>query len=141
MIDYDIGIKCPYCKSVRNRVLSTKTTQSNCQRRRRECTDCGRRFNTFEVISEDVPSRRYIDIDVNEVEAEQILSGKLSSWIIKNCEVEVGDWLQFKVHNIDNECISSTLDGMKFVVTCTLYGTEYGLSDNCSMCGFTKIQQ
>lgn len=44
-------MKCPYC-SAESKVLESRHTEDNSIRRRRECTVCGKRFNTFERIEE-----------------------------------------------------------------------------------------
>lgn len=44
-------MKCPYCSSSLNKVTDKRESQgANVTRRRRECTDCGKRFTTFERI-------------------------------------------------------------------------------------------
>lgn len=44
-------LKCPYC-SHESKVLESRHTEDHTIRRRRECTECGKRFNTFERIEE-----------------------------------------------------------------------------------------
>ncbi len=44
-------MKCPYCGSASHRVTDKRETASGDSiRRRRECTECGKRFTTFERI-------------------------------------------------------------------------------------------
>jgi transcriptional repressor NrdR len=43
-------MKCPYCGSESVKTLETRDTQNNVVRRRKECTNCGRRFTTYEYI-------------------------------------------------------------------------------------------
>ena len=44
-------MRCPYCHSVNDKVVNSRTCQDgDAIRRRRECLDCGRRFTTFEYI-------------------------------------------------------------------------------------------
>jgi len=43
-------MKCPYCGSESIKTLETRDSQNNVVRRRKECTDCGRRFTTYEYI-------------------------------------------------------------------------------------------
>lgn len=48
-------MKCPFCTAPDSRVVDSRTTDDgNSIRRRRECTACGKRFTTYEVI-EKVP--------------------------------------------------------------------------------------
>jgi transcriptional repressor NrdR len=46
-------MRCPSCDSPRNRVVDTRTSRGGrAVRRRRECTDCGTRFTTYEYVEE-----------------------------------------------------------------------------------------
>lgn len=44
-------MKCPYC-GCESKVLESRHTEEGSIRRRRECSACGKRFNTFEKIEE-----------------------------------------------------------------------------------------
>ncbi len=44
-------MRCPYCKQLDSRVIDSRgADDGNSIRRRRECTSCGRRFTTYEVV-------------------------------------------------------------------------------------------
>ena len=44
-------MKCPVCNSPDSRVLDSRPVEENASiKRRRECTHCGRRFTTYEVV-------------------------------------------------------------------------------------------
>jgi transcriptional repressor NrdR len=43
-------MKCPYCGSEDLRTLETRDSQNNAVRRRKQCTNCERRFTTYEYI-------------------------------------------------------------------------------------------
>lgn len=46
-------MRCPECDSTENRVVDTRTSRGGrAVRRRRECSDCGRRFTTYEYVEE-----------------------------------------------------------------------------------------
>lgn len=46
-------MRCPRCDSPQNRVVDTRTSRGGrALRRRRECTDCGLRFTTYEYVEE-----------------------------------------------------------------------------------------
>ncbi|WP_418790550.1 transcriptional regulator NrdR [Phosphitispora sp. TUW77] len=46
-------MKCPFCGFIESKVLDSRPADDgNAIRRRRECTDCGRRFTTYEKIDE-----------------------------------------------------------------------------------------
>lgn len=44
-------MKCPYC-GAESKVLESRHAEENTIRRRRECTACAKRFNTFERLEE-----------------------------------------------------------------------------------------
>lgn len=44
-------MRCPFCKSVHDRVLDSRTSHNgDLVRRRRKCIDCKRRFTTYERV-------------------------------------------------------------------------------------------
>lgn len=44
-------MRCPFCRSLSDKVVNSRTCQDGDSiRRRRECLDCGRRYTTFEYI-------------------------------------------------------------------------------------------
>jgi len=46
-------VKCPYCKENRDKVIDSRSSEaSRVIRRRRQCLACGRRFTTYEKVSE-----------------------------------------------------------------------------------------
>jgi transcriptional repressor NrdR len=48
-------MRCPYCFSLDNRVLDSRTVEDgNAIRRRRECDKCAKRFTTYERFEETV---------------------------------------------------------------------------------------
>lgn len=47
---------CPYCNAVDTKVIDSRLAAEGSQvRRRRQCTECGERFTTFEVIEVVMP--------------------------------------------------------------------------------------
>jgi transcriptional repressor NrdR len=49
-------MKCPYCGSLRDRVIdSRQSKEGDVIRRRRLCLDCNKRFTSYERIEESVP--------------------------------------------------------------------------------------
>lgn len=49
-------MKCPFCHEIDNRVIDSRLSKdSNMIRRRRECSDCNRRFTTYERVEEMMP--------------------------------------------------------------------------------------
>lgn len=45
-------MKCPYCGSENTKVIDKRISDNNENRRRRECSDCNKRFTTYEKIDE-----------------------------------------------------------------------------------------
>ena len=46
-------MKCPYCTLIENKVIDSRLSKDGRTiRRRRECSDCGRRFTTYEKLEE-----------------------------------------------------------------------------------------
>jgi transcriptional repressor NrdR len=44
-------MKCPYCSARKNKVIDSRSAQNDTSiRRRRECTNCNRRFTTYEHV-------------------------------------------------------------------------------------------
>lgn len=75
-------MKCPYCGMLDTKVIDSRLSrEGDTIRRRRECTHCGRRFNTFESI-EDVPMM----IVKKDGRRELFIREKIRSGIIKACE-------------------------------------------------------
>jgi transcriptional repressor NrdR len=43
-------MKCPYCGSENLKTLETRDSLDNTVRRRKECSDCGKRFTSYEYV-------------------------------------------------------------------------------------------
>ncbi|MEM3697141.1 MAG: transcriptional regulator NrdR [Candidatus Bathyarchaeia archaeon] len=43
-------MKCPYCGSENIKTLETRDSPDNTVRRRKECSECGKRFTTYEYV-------------------------------------------------------------------------------------------
>jgi transcriptional repressor NrdR len=49
-------MRCPYCSKIENKVIDSRLSKDGRTiRRRRECTECGRRFTTYEKLEEILP--------------------------------------------------------------------------------------
>ena len=49
-------MKCPFCNSLKDKVIDSRSTKDDAEiRRRRECEDCGGRYTTYERIEEVMP--------------------------------------------------------------------------------------
>ncbi|MFB6088310.1 MAG: transcriptional regulator NrdR [Candidatus Aenigmatarchaeota archaeon] len=74
-------MKCPYCSNKETKVIDTREIDSkNSVRRRRECTECGKRFTTYEEIQ-----NNFWIIKRNGDE-EKYDREKLKTGILKACE-------------------------------------------------------
>ena len=75
-------MKCRYCASTESRVIDSRPTEDGSAiRRRRECTNCGKRFTTYEKI-EEIP----IMVVKRDGRREQFDSEKIRIGIRKACE-------------------------------------------------------
>lgn len=75
-------MRCPYCASLNDKVVNSRTCQDGESiRRRRECLDCGKRFTTFEYIE---PAELHV-IKSND-QRESFDRRKLRAGIWKACE-------------------------------------------------------
>ena len=73
-------MKCPYCAE-ESKVIESRHTEDDSIRRRRECTVCGKRFNTFERL--EVPPLIVIKKDGRR---ETFDRNKVLGGVLKACE-------------------------------------------------------
>ena len=74
-------MNCPVCSAPDSRVLDSRPAENNSIRRRRECTACGKRFTTYEVV-ETVP----LTVIKKDGTREIFDRHKLESGLLKACE-------------------------------------------------------
>ena len=75
-------MRCPYCGQADSRVVDSRAADDGTTiRRRRECTGCGRRFTTYEVV-EKVP----LMVIKNDGRREPFQQEKLLTGLIRSCE-------------------------------------------------------
>lgn len=55
------GMVCPACKSESTRVRDSRPAEAGTIRRRRRCLACQKRFTTYEVVSESLPSPKAVE--------------------------------------------------------------------------------
>jgi len=75
-------MKCPFCSNAESKVLDSRPTdEGSAIRRRRECSQCGKRFTTYEKIE-------YIPILVVKKDGrrEAFDRSKIMSGLMKACE-------------------------------------------------------
>ena len=107
IITEDEFMKCVYCGSEESKVIDSRSSEElNAIRRRRECLDCGRRFNTYETI-EVTPMM----VVKSNGDRERYAPEKVKAGILKACEkrpVSIAD-VDTLVSNI-NKRVYSTLE-------------------------------
>ncbi|MDO7787990.1 transcriptional regulator NrdR [Desulforamulus aquiferis] len=75
-------MRCPFCSFPESRVLDSRPADEGCSiRRRRECSDCGKRFTTYEKIDE-LP----LVVVKKDGRREVFDRSKLLAGLIKACE-------------------------------------------------------
>lgn len=75
-------MKCPFCGFEESKVIDSRPTDEGERiRRRRECTQCGKRFTTYEII-ENVP----IIVVKKDKSREEFDRDKLVRGILRSCE-------------------------------------------------------
>ena len=75
-------MKCMYCGNLESKVVDSRQSDDGTViRRRRECTNCGRRYTTYETV-ETTP----ILVIKNNGNRQAFDAGKLKNGIVKSCE-------------------------------------------------------
>lgn len=75
-------MRCRYCQNLDSKVIDSRPNEDGTSiRRRRECTNCGRRFTTFERI-EEAP----VMVVKRDGRREELDREKIASGIRKACE-------------------------------------------------------
>ena len=75
-------MRCPFCKKADSRVIDSRAADDgNTIRRRRECTGCGKRFTTYEVVEK-------IPLMVIKKDGRRVVfdRDKLMNGIIRSCD-------------------------------------------------------
>ncbi|MBT3721006.1 transcriptional repressor NrdR [archaeon] len=109
-------MKCPYCGSLKTKVVDKRETEKDkATRRRRECLDCEKRFTTYERI--EFISLTVIKKNGNIVpfEREKIIKGIIKACekrdvSLKDIETIVSD-IEFHIKNKSTTNIPSSLIG------------------------------
>lgn len=99
-------MRCPFCSFPESRVLDSRPAdEGNSIRRRRECSECGRRFTTYERVDE-----RPLVVVKKDGRREVFDRAKLLAGLMKACEkrhVPV-QRIEDTVHYIERELRSHT---------------------------------
>ena len=108
-------MKCPYCSHPESKVIDSRPVpEGNSIRRRRECLECGKRFNTFEIVE-------YVQIIVIKKDGSKELfdKTKLLGGLLKACQKrpvkaeEIVSDIEAELHNtMKNEVTTKELGEM-----------------------------
>ena len=75
-------MRCPFCKQPDSRVIDSRAADEGTTiRRRRECSKCGRRFTTYEVVE-----RLPLMVVKRDNRREPFSRAKLLTGIIRSCD-------------------------------------------------------
>jgi transcriptional repressor NrdR len=75
-------MRCPFCGEQETKVTDSRAADDGCSvRRRRECTACGRRFTTYEVVD-----RTPLLVIKKDGSREEFDRNKILAGIMKACE-------------------------------------------------------
>jgi transcriptional repressor NrdR len=75
-------VKCPFCDQLENRVIDSRLSKDgHAIRRRRECSECKRRFTTYERVEITIPL-----VIKKDGRREHFDRDKLKSGILKACQ-------------------------------------------------------
>lgn len=75
-------MKCPFCGDINSKVIDSRPTEDACAiRRRRECTECAKRFTTYEKL-EEIP----LVVVKKDGTRELFSRNKVLNGIIRACE-------------------------------------------------------
>ncbi|MBD3189440.1 MAG: anaerobic ribonucleoside-triphosphate reductase [Candidatus Heimdallarchaeota archaeon] len=109
-------MKCPYCQAANSKVIETRLSHDmKSYRRRRECSQCGKRYTTYERV-EDVK----LTIVKKDKRREAFDREKVKSGIVKACEKrpisleeieEIVDEIESELRQMDEIEIESTVIG------------------------------
>ena len=94
-------MKCPFCGFKEDRVIDSRSTQDDSSiRRRRECTQCGRRFTTYEYV-EKIP----LMVIKSDGRREPFNRQKIMDGLLRSCQkrpVSIGQ-LEVLVDEVEKE--------------------------------------
>jgi len=101
-------MRCPFCESMRTRVLDSRPFNDGKQiRRRRECEQCNKRFTSFEIIEQKPIIVVKKDGGREEFDRHKLIRGLLRAGEKRSVPIEVWENLVDAIEReIQNEMIS-----------------------------------
>ncbi|UCC66766.1 MAG: transcriptional repressor NrdR [Deltaproteobacteria bacterium] len=120
-------MRCPYCSSLRNRVIDSRLSKEGDEiRRRRLCSDCKRRFTTYEKVAQVLPlvvkrdgrrepfnrekimiglrkacEKRPVSMDILEKVVERIERWAQEKGGKEMASSEIGEWVMEELQELD----------------------------------------
>jgi len=98
-------MKCPYCSFIEDKVIDSRPTdEGSAIRRRRECTNCSKRFTTYEKV-ESIP----LMVIKKDTTRQSFDRDKLLNGLLRACEkrpVSIND-LEKLVNEIESQIYNS----------------------------------
>ncbi len=130
-------MQCPFCQHPNNRVLESRSAESDRSiRRRRECLACDRRFTTYERIE-------YVPITVikRRGDRESFDRSKLLRGIVTACEKTgvSAHTLEIIVDEIEADCSSRPLEKLPAQRSASAYWRGYSSSARLPMFGLPQF--
>ena len=109
-------MKCPFCGSLNDKVIDSRSTKDDCEiRRRRECLDCGGRFTTYEQIEEIMPIIKKKNGEREPFDRNKIKKGLMISCQKRPVSIEAIDGIVEKIEkeiqSIDRKEIETSTIG------------------------------
>lgn len=69
-------MKCPFCRSIEDKVIDSRTSkEGDAIRRRRECLKCGKRFTSYEHVEDIIPMVVKKDGRRESFDRQKVLTG------------------------------------------------------------------
>ena len=98
-------MKCPFCGGLDSKVIDSRSTEDGERiRRRRECTTCGKRFTTFEIVETRPIMVKKKDGAIQAFNREKLLNGMIKSCEKRPVSMEA---LEKAVENIEYKIVNS----------------------------------
>lgn len=107
-------MKCPFCGSLNSKVIDSRSSDEK-KRRRRECTDCHKRFTTYEIVETPLLSVKKRDGTYQLYDRSKIIKGIFSAIKKRPVSVQqvehIADYVENTLANQMKTIISSKAIG------------------------------
>ncbi len=107
-------MKCPFCGSLNSKVIDSRSSDEK-KRRRRECTDCHKRFTTYEIVETPLLSVKKRDGTYQLYDRSKLIKGIFSAIKKRPVSVQqvehIADYVENTLANQMKTIISSKAIG------------------------------